>query len=122
MSKKRVYVAFTSNNARVFVNPPSHIASKLLSIPGTLVDPDMKAVVAYAPQYWKNKNHKLVPLNYQERLVRSHIIATDGADNDIFNVKPMTWNDKVFVLARVYRRPVMIGIVTSLAFLTWMVF
>lgn len=78
---KTKVVVFTSNNARILVNPAD--LDYWRSREDALIDPDLSAVKAIPPHYWKRgEGGAVLPMDAEERKARDADIAANGADCD----------------------------------------
>ena len=82
MSKKSILVVFTPNNARVLVNADPG------NYPDALVNPDLSAVRAEPPHFWKLKDGKIVPMNRFEKRARLMDHKLSGVVNDFGAPRP----------------------------------
>lgn len=77
---KQVVVVFTSNNARIFINPTDY--SDFLGY-DIVLNPDLSKVTGVPTHYWKIENETIVPMNQTERLLRDDNIKSRGIDNKV---------------------------------------
>jgi hypothetical protein len=78
--------------ARVMVNP----SPELLSIPNTLVNPDLRAVAHTPMEYWKLSAGKIVPMSDSERAIR---------DADLSVELDATWTSVVHLDKIIFKTP-----------------
>lgn len=81
MIVKTKVVVFTTNNARILVNPPD--AESLVGLPGVLVNPDLSHVRHVPLEYWAPdyENNRVVPLSEDERIPRAKLLKK-AVDNN----------------------------------------
>src|ERR1044072_7340853 len=78
---KQTVVIFTTNNARILINPehPKLLAKRF----NVLLDPDLSRVRGVDPHYWKVVKGEIYPMNHFEAELRRDHVERFGADNDI---------------------------------------
>lgn len=80
--RKNIVVVFTSNNARILVNPD---VSKIKPGPNVLVNPDLSAVKRVPPHFWKLENGQVREMTPDEKADR----IVDHVANDVDNQVPL---------------------------------
>lgn len=78
---ERTAVVFTSNNARIFRNLTDEQASKMISWPNCVVDPDLSKVLGISPHFWFLKDNQIIPMNDTQMQARLWNISMYGVDN-----------------------------------------
>lgn len=82
MSDKDVkVVVFTTNNARILINPPDLLP--FVQMPNAVIDPDLSSVVGVAPHHWKLTNGKIQSMRDYEITARDAHIKNNGVDSHI---------------------------------------
>jgi len=81
MNEKTQVVVFTSNNARILVNPPN--VDEFLGKPNAFINPDLSEVIGTPPHFWKVVDGKIVPMSRPEKLARLKLHAANGVDNRV---------------------------------------
>jgi len=96
---KDICVIFLKNNARIIVGPDSRVINREHSSV-SLMNPNLDAVKAIPPHYWKMSKGKIVPMNDLEKQVRDHMISSQGIQTKIDAVvnKKMSIKDLFYLL------------------------
>lgn len=81
MENKHFAVYFTDTNARIVVgiDPTIDVSGH----PHILINPSLKEVKKVAPQYWKIKKGRIIPMTAKEMKERDALISRKGIDNSI---------------------------------------
>lgn len=92
MSQKSKLVVFTRTNARILVNPTNR---EIQTYKNAVINPDLSAVKAVPPHFWKQEKGKVVPMSDYEMKARLDDISKYGIDNEIKRLSAWKSNPSV---------------------------
>lgn len=117
MKNKRIAVVFTTNNARIMVNP-----EKLGALKGrfnVMIDPDLSHVGGVDPHYWKVVRGEIRPMNNWEAELRRLHVEKFGADNDVDHALELTPLQRVLYSPQAWVYAVCTVVLVGLAVAAW---